>query len=41
MSQRELVKSVYPSKTWAAKVDKMSDAQVHAVFLKFKQTGKL
>jgi hypothetical protein len=37
---REKIKKAYPaSKTWAAKVDKMSEGQLIAVLLKFKQNG--
>jgi hypothetical protein len=40
-SDRLLLKSAYPNKKWAAKVDKMSDNQVVAVVLRLKQQGKL
>jgi hypothetical protein len=39
--ERELVKRAYPSKTWAAKVDKMSDAQLIAVLMRLKLQGKI
>ena len=41
MRNRELLKQVYPYKTWWAKVDKMTDAQVTALFLKFRSQGKV
>ena len=37
MTERERIKGVYPkSKKWAARVDKMPDAQVHAIFMRFQ-----
>ena len=41
MSERELLKTAYPSKKWAEKVDKMSHSQVIAVYYRLKQQGKL
>lgn len=42
ISQRESLKQAYRSSvTWATKVDKMSDQQVAAIFLKFKREGKI
>jgi hypothetical protein len=41
MSERELLKQVYPYPRWWAKVDKMSDAQVHATFIRMKQERKV
>lgn len=40
-SKRELIKQAYPTKTWKAKVDKMPDNQVTAVYLRLKGQGKL
>jgi hypothetical protein len=40
LSTRELVKQVYPTKTWADKVSKMSDSQVTAIYLRLKRQGK-
>jgi hypothetical protein len=41
LSIRELVKQAYPTKTWAAKVSKMSDSQVAAIYLRLqKRQGK-
>ena len=38
MTAREQLKSIYAkSKRWAAKVDKMTDAQVIAVLIRMKQ----
>lgn len=40
--QREAVKSAYPnSKSWASKVDNMSDTQVTAIYLRFKSENKI
>lgn len=42
ISKRELIKQAYPhSVTWAAKVSKMSEQQVIAIFFRFKKEGKL
>jgi len=37
MSERELLKQIFPYKKWWAKVDKMTDAQVHATYLRLKR----
>jgi hypothetical protein len=39
--KREALKKVYPSAKWATKVDKMSSAQVTAVFLRLQAEKKL
>ncbi len=40
--EREAVKNAYPkSKTWAHKVDKMPEAQVIALYNRFRAEGKL
>jgi hypothetical protein len=40
--KRELIKRAYsPSITWPAKVDKMTDSQVIAIFFKLKKQGKI
>lgn len=39
--ERELLKKAYPSKKWAEKVDKMSDSQVVAVFMRLKAQRKV
>lgn len=41
MQKRELVKRVYPNPTWARKVDRMSDEQIIAVFLRLVAQGKI
>lgn len=42
ISKREQIKQAYPhSKTWPAKVDRMTDSQVVAIFFKLKNQGKL
>lgn len=39
---RELIKRAYsPSNTWPAKVDKMPESQVIAIFFKLKRQGKI
>lgn len=40
-NERNLVKEAYPSKKWAAKVDKMSDSQVIAVLRRLQTQGKI
>lgn len=39
--KREAVKQAYQSPSWRAKVDKMRDAQVIAVYLRLKQSNKV
>lgn len=39
--ERERLKEVYPSKKWTDKVNAMSDSQVHAVFVRLKNQGKM
>lgn len=40
--EREALKKAYPnSKTWARKVDKMWPTQVHAIFMRFREQGKV
>lgn len=41
VNQREELKKIYPSKKWAEKVDKMSESQVAAVYLRLKQQSKV
>ena len=41
LSKREILKTVYPSKGWAAKVDRMSNGQVIAIYFRLKQQGKI
>ena len=38
---RNLVKEHYKSKNWDAKVDKMSDHQVFAIYIRLKREGKI
>lgn len=38
---RELLKSVYPGKKWADKVDKMSEGQVVAVIMRLRAQNKI
>lgn len=33
---REAVKAAYPSKAWAAKIDKMTEDQVVAIYMRLK-----
>lgn len=35
------VKSVYPNKKWAKRVDEMTPKQLLAIVLHFRETGKL
>ena len=39
--EREELKKLYSSDSWNDKVDKMSDSQVTAIYLRFKSEGKL
>lgn len=39
--EREALKKAYPSKKWADKVNKMSEQQVAAVYLRLKSQGKI
>jgi hypothetical protein len=42
MSPHEQLKAVYKdSKTWAAKVNKMTEAQIIAILIRFKAEGKI
>lgn len=38
---RAWVKSAYPGPVWEKRVDKMTNAQVLAVYLRLVQTGKI
>lgn len=38
---RAALKTVYPSKRWAAKVDKMRDDQVVAIYRNLQQQNKV
>lgn len=40
-AEREMLKTAYPSKKWADKVDKMSDSQVIAVLRRLQSQNKL
>jgi hypothetical protein len=40
-SMRELVKTIFPTKAWRRKVDKMPPKQLLAIVLKFREEGKL
>lgn len=40
-SMRATLKTVYSGKLWAAKVDKMSDEQVVAVYIRLQQQNKV
>jgi len=39
--RRDNLKTVYPSPKWTHKVDKMSDNQVLAIYLRLQAQGKL
>jgi len=41
IKEREAIKQVYLSKKWATKVNKMTDAQVIAVYMRLKLQGKV
>ena len=38
---REALKKIYQSLSWSSKVDRMSDAQVYAVYRKFVERGTI
>lgn len=40
-NEREKLKSAYPGKKWADKVDKMSDSQVIAVLRRLQAQNKI
>jgi hypothetical protein len=40
-NEREAIKKLGKSKQWIEKVNKMSDAQVVAIYLRAKREGKL
>lgn len=39
--ERTILASVYPGRAWAEKVRKMPESQVTAIYLRFKQQGKI
>ena len=39
--EREALKKAYPSKRWAEKVDRMSEAQITAIYIRLRAQGKL
>lgn len=39
--KRDKIKLVYMSATWAQRVNKMSDRQVVAIYMKFQREGKI
>lgn len=41
VDKREMLKKAYPSKAWAKKVEKMSESQVTAVYLRLKSQNKI
>lgn len=41
ISKREQVKKAYPGDGWAARVNKMTENQVVAIFLRLKREGKV
>lgn len=40
-AERTALASVYPGKAWSEKVRRMSDSQVTAIYLRFKEQGKI
>lgn len=40
-AKRQQLKQVYSTPTWARKVDRMSDGQVIAIFMRLRREGKL
>lgn len=41
VDERTAVKNAYPWGPWKKRVDKMTDAQIHAIYLRLKQQNKL
>jgi hypothetical protein len=41
ISKRELIKQAYPTKSWAVKVNGMSESQVIAVYFRLIRQGKI
>lgn len=41
LAEREAVKKIGRSPDWSAKVDRMPDSQVTAIFIRLKAQGKL
>jgi hypothetical protein len=41
MREREYVKGVYPNARWAAKVDRMPDDQVLAIYFRFRSVVQM
>lgn len=39
--EREALKGAYSGDKWQAKVELMTDSQVHAIFLRLRQQGKV
>lgn len=39
--KRTTIRAVYKTASWQEKVDKMSDQQVVAIYMKFKSEGKV
>lgn len=39
--KRAAIKNVYRSPNWEERVDRMSDAQVHVIYTKFQEQGKV
>lgn len=39
--EREAVRKAYPTQKWAAKVDKMDDQQVFAIYIRLKKQNKV
>lgn len=39
--ERTALASVYPGRAWSEKVRRMPDSQVTAIYLRFKQQGKI
>jgi len=39
--KREAVANAYPSAKWTSKVQKMADSQVHVIYVRLVNAGKL
>jgi hypothetical protein len=39
--ERQAIKLPYRGRSWATKVNRMTDSQVHAIYIRFKREGKI
>jgi hypothetical protein len=39
--ERKAIKLLYRGPSWATKVNRMTDSQIHAIYIRFKREGKI